>query len=189
MKATTKKKLKKFITYALCALALVAAMAVVGNLSNGFQNLNPKDWEILQPNENNLILKDALDDKVKSETGFIVTTKNGVVSLTGKNNGAFNDTVKLGTIKLPAGTYTFTTAKDGVNDDTTAYTYYMSLTDDAGTVNMIADEKVIVVTEETEYNISVTVAADQKVDGIKLYPVIVEGEDAEGFYQTSEKED
>ena len=189
MKASTKKKLKKFLVGALAALALIGTTAMIGNLSDGFKNLNPKDWEILQANENNLILKDALDDKVKSETGFIVTTKNGVVSLTGKNNGVYNDTVKLGTIKLPAGTYTFTTAKDGVNDGTTTFTYYMSLTDDAGTVNMIADNEAIVVTEETEYNISVTVAADQKVDGIKLYPVIVEGEDAEGFYQTSEKED
>ena len=85
MKYETKKKLKKWLGIGGIILASVLLCALVGNLSGGFQNMNPKDWDISMRNENNIIPVDELKEKVKSEAGFTVTQKDGVLKLSGKN--------------------------------------------------------------------------------------------------------
>ena len=189
IKAATKQKIKKAVAYVLAALALVGTMALVGNLSDGFKNLNPKDWDVNMRNENNLISLDVLEGEYATSVGLTVEQKNGILTLSGENKSATDATVDIATFTLSAGKYMFSTGKDGRNTKTSAYSYYMKLVDAKGNSIADADGKAsIEVSADTEVKLQLVVAAKENVDGVKLYPAIVEGEEHVSYYGNSDKD-
>ena len=171
---------KMFVTIISAALIAVLACVGIGAMTSGFTN-----FSVIERNTDNLIAADTFgEDLIKDDSGVNVkANEDGVLSLTGSNKGASLAVIELGTIKLEAGEYTFTTGKNGMNDDTNGSTYYMGLHDGSTTVR--ADTKnTITVDAESEYRIVLCVNADENVDGVKLYPMILEGKDEATFYVT-----
>ena len=190
MKTKTKQTIKKVVIYALAVLALVGTMAVIGNLSNGFQNLNPKDWNVVERNDKNLIPLTGMEERYRSDVGVNIKQSDGVLTLTGTNKSTADASIAIASFKLPAGTYTFTTALEGINDNTSVYGYYMKLAkaSDGSLVANADGTSAFTIAEETEVTLSVVVAPDEKLDNIKLYPAIVEGTEAASYYGNSDKD-
>lgn len=145
-----KKKTKLGIAVVAGALALIAVIVALGNVTKGFQNLNPKDWELREVNEANLYQSATFMD----EDGVLLSGKDGVeVTLTDANvlkvsGEAEQDfDVLVCTVKLEAGkSYVFgSNLKDGTNK-----TIYLTLVDTA-TSEVVAsyyDKAVVIPAEE-----------------------------------------
>ena len=178
--ATKRNKKKTLGVIVAAALASVLLCVGIGSMTAGFT-----DFDLIKRNENNLVDVDVFEEKIKHDCGVTVKAdEDGVLTLSGENKTATLAVIDLATIKLPAGEYTFTTGKNGENDDTHQTTYYMGLFD--GTNTHRADTgRTLVVKAETEYTITLCVNPDESVDGVKLYPSIVDGDDAEKFYGTA----
>lgn len=187
MKNETKRKAKRCAGVIGIVLAAVALCALLGNLSNGFQNLNPTEWEISLRNENNIVPLDGMKDKYKSDFGVTVTQKDGVLTLSGENKSTLNGEIAIATFTLPAGEYTFTTGKGGVNDNTDSYGYEMRLKSDSSVVQTADKGDSFEISTDTEVTLVVVVAAGKEVDGVKLYPSIVQGDQAVSYYGNSAK--
>ena len=183
MTAKTKKNLKWTGIIVAAILATVMLVSWIGNLSGGFDNMNPADWQLYDRNENNLIAADALLEEFDNGNGFTVKRNDdGTLTVNGKNESTEAQTIELGTIELEPGTYTFTTGKNGKNKDATNQYFNMSLVGSDGTHT--ADfGGTITVTTKTPYTIKLTLGAEKSFTYRTLYPTLVAGDDAEGFYQ------
>ena len=198
MNYNTKQKLKKVGLIALAFAALVVVMALVGNITKGFTTFDPDEMDLSNVNENNLITADAYTkDTYKTNTDVLIKQKDGVLTLSGKpdKNGTGVSEV-LGTITLPAGTYTFSTGKDGVNEATNAEKYFMYLDGGATIICGDADSAVesmkgnpFTLETETTFKITLRVKPGVDVDGVKLYPAVFDGDESEGFFEPLFKTD
>ena len=198
MNYNTKQKLKKAGLIALAFGALIVVMALIGNMTKGFTTFDPDEMDLSNVNENNLITVDAYTkDSYKTNTDVVIKQKDGVLTLSGKpSKDGTGVSEVLGTVTLPAGTYTFTTGKDGENDKTNPEKYYMYL--DGGTTVILGDSDVafdsfkgnpFTLESETTFAITLRVMPGVDVDGVKLYPAVFEGDEAEGFFEPLIKTD
>lgn len=178
----TQRNLKWAGIILAAVLATVMLVSWIGSLSKGFENMDPKDWEFVELNENNLIDADALIEEFNDGSGYsLVKNDNGTITVKGSNEEEADATVELGTITLKPGEYTFTTGKNGKNGNATKSFYNLSLL--AGDTTHYADfGGTLTVDAETEYTIVLTLGAEKSFNGITLYPVIVEGDEAEGYF-------
>lgn len=185
MKYETKQKLKKYMGYAAAILAIVALMTTIGFITNGFTARDKDDlnFDFIEENENNLITPATFTKETyKTDTSVLINQKNGILTLSGKPDSKGSDVnAELGKIKLAAGTYTFTTGKDGVNNATNPQKYQLKLVN--GSTEYIADiDESFTLATETELTVTLFVKAGVNVTGVKLYPVVVSGDTAQGFY-------
>jgi len=182
----SKNKTKKAFTwFGIIALVITVSVLVtswIGSLSKGFENMDPKDWEFVELNENNLIDADALIEEFNDGSGYsLVKNDNGTITVKGSNEDEAEATVELGKITLKPGEYTFTTGKNGKYGNATKLFYNLSLVN--GDTTHYADfGGTLTVEAETEYTIVLTLGAEKSFNGITLYPVIVEGDEAEGYF-------
>ena len=184
MSYKTKKKLKKVLLIAASLLVTVMCVSWVGNLSGGFENMNPADWQLFERNDKNLIAVDDLVEEFDNGSGFtIVRDSNGTFTIDGKNEATDAQVVELGTVTLQPGTYTFTTGKNGKNDAANNYYFHMTLENASGSVSYSADfGGSFEVTQETTYKIKLTIGAEKTFNNRVLYPAIVAGTEAVDFY-------
>lgn len=178
----TKKNLKWVGIITAAILATVMLVSWIGSLSKGFENMDPKDWQFVELNENNLIDADALIEEYNDGSGYsIVKNDNGTLTIKGQNDLEEAQTVELGKIKLAPGEYTFTTGKNGKNGNATKTFYNLSLVN-GGNTHYADFGGTLTVEAETEYTIVLTLGAEKAFNGISIYPVIVEGDEAEGYF-------
>lgn len=179
----TKKNLKWTGIIVAAILAIVMLVSWIGNLSGGFDNMNPADWQLYDRNENNLIGAEALVEEFDNGNGFTIKRNDdGSLSINGKNESTEAQNIELGTIELEPGTYTFTTGKDGKNKDATNQYFNMALVN--GDIVHTADfGGTITVTTKTTYTVRLTLGGEKSFTYRTLYPTLVAGDDAEGFYQ------
>ena len=183
MTAQTKRNLKWAGIILAAVLATVMLVSWIGSLSKGFENMDPKDWEFVELNENNLIDADALIEEFNDGSGYsVVKNDNGTLTIKGQNESETEaGKIELGKIILKPGEYTFTTGKNGENGNATKTFYNLSL--EADGVQHYADfGGVLTVEAETEYTIYLNLGTEKSFNGITLYPVIVEGDEAEGYF-------
>ena len=179
----TKKNLKITGIIVAAILATVMLVSWIGNLSGGFENMNPGEWQLRDRNENNLIAADALVEEFDNGFGFsIKRNDDGTLTVNGKNESEEAQTVELGTIELEPGTYTFTTGKNGKNKDASNYNFHMTLV--SGNATHTADfGETITVSTKTTFTVKLTLGAEKSFTYRTLYPTLVAGAKAEGFYQ------
>lgn len=183
MKAKTKKNLKITGIIVAAIMATVMLVSWIGNLSGGFENMNPGDWQLRDRNENNLIAVDTLMEEFDNGNGFTVKRNDdGTLTVNGKNEATEAQEIELGTIELEPGTYTFTTGKDGKSKDASNFFYNMSLVN-GSTVHTADYGNTITVTTKATYTIKLTLGAEKTFTYRTLYPTLVAGADAEGFYE------
>lgn len=183
MKNSTKRKLKKWGGIVGIILAAVALCALVGNLSDGFKNVNPKDWDISLRNDANIIPVDDMEKEYATDVGISIEQKNGVLTLSGKNKDTSNVTVDIATFTLPAGQYMFGTGADGRNKSASPMSYYMKLVNGSGALVSASDATTpFQVSEDMEVTLQLIVAAGEDVDDVKLYPAVVEGDEYLEYY-------
>lgn len=198
MNFVTKEKLKKAGLIALGVAALIVVMALIGNVTKGFSTFDPDEMDLSNVNENNLIsADDYAKESYKTNTDVVIKQKDGVLTLSGKpSKDGTGVSEVLGTVTLPAGTYTFTTGKDGENDKTNPEKYYMYLDGGTTIVNGDMDEdrngakgNPFTLDAETTFKITLRVMPGVDVDGVKLYPAVFEGDESEGFFEPLIKTD
>ena len=184
MTAVTKKNLKITGIIVAAILATVMLVSWIGNLSSGFENMNPGDWQLRDRNENNLIAADALLEEFDNGNGFTVKRNDdGTLTINGKNESTDEQTIELGTIELEPGTYTFTTGKDGKNKDASNFYFHMSLVAGSGSPIIADYGDTITVSTKTPYTIKLTLGAEKSFTYRTLYPTLVAGNEAESFYE------
>ena len=183
MSNKTKKNLKLCAIIAASILAVVLIVSWIGSVTKGFENMNPKDWEIVQRNEENLLPVEALLDEFDNGNGYAIEKSDaGVLKISGRNESETQEQVQLGTVTLKPGTYIFTTGKDGKNSDASNFNFNMSLKSGANTY--YADfGGAFRVEAETTFTVVLTLGAEKSFNGRTLYPAIYAGEDAQEFYQ------
>ena len=190
------KKMKKRLTtkavlgICIAAILLVGLLIVlIGNLSQGFQDMNPENWDIRVVNEDNLYqdldFKDA-DGTLQDANGIYGIT----VTLTEDNELKVNGTAEgdqrivVGAITLKAGTsYIF----DSSFNNGSRGSMYMALENEAGNaiaesyVNAVVIDGETVLTEDTVVYVVLHIADDTSVANVTLRPIICEGNDVDNI--------
>lgn len=180
--AKIKSKTKRIVGIIAGGLALVVALSFVGDFSNGFQNLNPKDWEIQQVNEENLIKVEnyTIEQGLYNPgTGITVDVKkDGTFIVDGEHGGSEDLNIEIGTVDLTAGTYTFKSGykKAGV------YKAYLKLVTDSGVVKADFDNPVEI-EANTSAKIVLVVCPEAELNNARFAPTLAEGTDAIDFYE------
>ena len=178
----TKKNLKWLGIIVAAILATVMLVSWIGKLSGGFEK-DIGDWQLRDRNENNLIAADALLEEFDNGNGFTVKRNDdGTLTVNGKNESEQAVEIELGTIELEPGTYTFTTGKDGKNKAATNQYFNMALVN-GSTVHTADFGGTITVTTKTTYTIRLTLGGEKSFTYRTLYPTLVAGDKAEGFYE------
>ena len=182
MNLKLKRKTKNLIGWIAGGLALVVALSFVGNFSGGFQNLNPRDWEIQQVNEDNLIKVENYtieQGEYKTGTGIIVDVKkDGTFILDGEHGGSEDLNIEIGTVELAAGTYTFESGykKAGL------YNAYLQLVTDSGVINADFDNPVEIEAETTA-KLVLVVCPEKEFNNARFAPTLALGDEAIDFFE------
>ena len=190
-----KKRLSTKAVLGICLAAILVVgllIVMIGNLSNGFQDMNPADWDLKVVNEDNLYQQVVF----KEENG-ILKDANGVkgitVSLTEDNELKVNGTAEgdqriiVGSITLKAGTsYIF----DSSFAKGSQGSMYMTIENEAGTAlaESYVNADVIdgtTLTADTVVYVVLHIADDTSINNVTLRPILCEGNDVnniEAFY-------
>ena len=185
MKRTT----KLLITVVAIVLIACAGIVMIGNLSKGFQNLNPTEWEMHEVNENNLYQAMTFADKdgllADGENGITATIDDdNVIKVTGTAEEAF--TVTVGTYTLKANTsYVFDSSFNGSKG-----TMYMRLKSGENELAKAYNSTVIITADKLAADCPVTLeivfAEGVSADNVKIRPVLCVGttaDDLVDFYK------
>lgn len=170
------RRAKRIITIVGCVLATVFLVSLIGNLTNGFEDLfNPSEWGAKELNPDNYIKADIYTIKDTSDPSGIdiKVNDNGLITAKGENKLESDFTVDICKVTLPAGTYTFTSGVSG----TSASKYYLK----AGEYTADFNNNTFVLSQETELTVSLVVRAGENINAT-FSPVIVSGEDEGSFY-------
>ena len=182
---TNRKKTGKRVWLSVAIVSILVSVflaGLIGKMSDGFQK-DPADWQLRDRNENNLIAADALLEEFDNGNGFTVKRNDdGTLTVNGKNESEDPQEIVLGTIELEPGTYTFTTGKDGKNKAATNQYFNMALVN-GNTVHTADFGGTITVTTKTTYTVRLTLGGEKSFTYRTLYPTLVTGDKAEGFYE------
>ena len=189
MKKRFRLTTKGVLCICLAAILLVGVLVVlVGNLSKGFQDMDPNNWEIRTVNEDNLYQQAEF-----LETNGILDQANGIEGITVKvtedNELKVNGTAEgdqrivVGSFTLKAGTsYIFDSSyKTGSRG-----TMYMTIENEAG--QALAESYVNAdvidgtsITEDTVVYVVLHIADDTSIDNVTLRPILCEGNDVDNI--------
>lgn len=177
-----KRKTKKLLSGILAVGVIISALAFIGNVSHGFENLNPKDWEIQQVNEENLIKVEnyTIEQGLYNPgTGITVDVKkDGTFIVDGEHGGSEDLNVKIGTVELTAGTYTFESGYKHAG----VYKAYLKLVTDSGVVKADFDNPVEI-SANTTAEIVLVICPEAELNNARFAPTLAEGNDAIDFYE------
>ena len=189
MRVKSSTKMKIWIVAAL--LIACAGLILLGNVSKGFQNMNPSDWNIVEVNEDNLYQAFAFVD----DEGYLAKGENGLtVKLDDENvievDGAaeIDQTILVGTYTLKAGTsYVFDSGFKGSKG-----TIYLRLTDstNGAEVKSCYNSAVVLsgneIADDVIVNLEIVVAEGTDVNNLTIEPVLCVGsvtDDLVDFYK------
>lgn len=189
MRVKSSTKMKIWIVGAL--LIVCASLILLGNVSKGFQNMNPSEWSIVEVNEDNLYQAFTFVD----DEGYLAKGENGLtVKLDDENvvkvNGTaeIDDTILVGTYTLKAGTsYVFDSGVEGSKG-----TVYLRLTNSANSaeVKSCYNSAVVIsgneIAQDITVNLEIVVAEGTDIDNLKIKPVLCVGsaaDDLVNFYK------
>lgn len=187
MTRKNQRTLTTAIVVILAFAACIGTVSFIGKKTNGFMDditidaLTQRDL-----NEDNLYKADLLTigETYNPGNGITLKTKSdGVIILDGKLGGDTAVDIKVASIDLAAGTYTFTTdAKTGL------YSAYMYATADNGTTKLAFDfggnnaDGTFELAATSSYDIYIHVEPDVAFNDLDFCPTIVTGDEAGEFY-------
>lgn len=177
-----KRKTKKLLSGILAVGVIISALAFIGNVSHGFENLNPKDWEIQQVNEENLIKVEnyTIEQGLYNPgTGISVDVKkDGTFIVDGEHGGSEDLNIEIGTVDLTAGTYTFKSGYKGAG----LYKAYLKLVTADGYKTADFGQPVEIGTN-TSAKLVLVICPEAELNNAKFAPTLAEGNDAIDFYE------
>lgn len=183
------RKTKNMIKMVACVMAAVFGIVLLGNITSGFQNLNPADWELRSVNEANLYQQMAFaeEDGVFADGADGITVKLNEDDNSLKIDGCaeIDKAIAIGSVTLKANTdYLF----DASLNNGTNKTVYAQLVDAEGTViakSYTGPVVIAALAEETDVTLQIVVKADTSLRRLTLKPIICEGNDVDniiGYY-------
>ena len=188
MKSSTKMKL-----WVVVALLIVSAVLIlVGNVSQGFQNMNVDEWELRRVNEENLYQSLAFadtDGKLENGGDGITVTLDEDNVLKVNGTAEVDKTILVGTTTLKAGTsYVFgSNLKNGTNK--TIYLRIVNAANDAVLARNYNAASVIdgdTLAADTAVKLEIVIAEETSLNNLSLEVVLGEGEsvdDLVSFYK------
>lgn len=177
-----KAKTKRWVAGILGAAVLFGVFAFTSHISNGFESLNPKDWEVQNVNEENLIKVENYtieQGEYNPGTGVSVDVmKDGTFIVDGEHGGSEDLNIEIGTVELKAGTYTFKSGYKGAG----VYKAYLKLVTDDGYKK--ADfENPIEITADTTAKIVLVICPEAELNNARFQPTLAEGTEAIDFFE------
>lgn len=186
-----KKTTKRFIAVIAIVLVACAGIILVGNLSKGFQNLNPAKWELREVNDENLYQAMTFVD----DDGFLAKGENGLTVemdednvINVKGTAEQDDVILVGTYKLEAGkSYVFDSNIKGSKGSV-----YLRLTNAANDeeIKSCYNTSVVIpgdaISSDVTVRLEIVVAEDTTLNNLKIKPVLCIGDAADelvGFYK------
>lgn len=175
-------RLKTNTKLILVALAVIAVVSFLGNITDGFQ-IHLKDATLRDRNESNLLTGKYgwKDDVYNNGDGYKLTAgKDGTVTINGEYTGSSaSATVVLEKVTLSAGTYTISGAPNGGNQ-----TYLIRANTGSGSyvADFGAEGGTFTLTTSTEVTIELVLFGDFEFNNVKIRPVLVDGSEAGEFY-------
>ena len=175
------KRTKNTIIVILLVASTVVLTGLLGFATNGFSETNPENWELYSINKDNYFKVDDYTVKtINSGNGYNITvTDNGQIKISGKNETESAVEIEVQQIKLPAGTYTFTSGANG----TSLQGYNMCLKDSSTGVYYadFGENSTFTLASETELTAYINIGAE-KTCNVTFSPVIIEGEEKGSFF-------
>ena len=185
MKRTT----KLLITVVAIVLIACAGIILIGNLSKGFQNLNPTEWELHEVNKDNLYQAMAFADEngvlADGEHGVTATIDDDhVIKVTGTAVNDFD--MLIGTYTLKANTsYVLDSSFNGNKGNV-----YMVLMDGDTVFKSVYNSTVVISASDMPADRTVTLkllfVEGASIDNAKIRPVLCVGttaDDLVDFYK------
>lgn len=183
----TEKNNVKIVALVVAICTLFTAFTIfAGKKTGGFaDDVTIESLTKKELNEDNLYSADLLTiERYNAGTGIVIDTEDdGVIVLDGKLGGTAPVDVRVATIDLKAGTYTFTT-----DAPVGQYSAYMYATADNGSTKLAFDfggtktDGVFEIAVADSYDIYIHVEADVEFDHVHYYPTIVNGDEAGEYY-------
>ena len=176
-----KAKTKRWVAGILGAAVLFGVFAFTSHISNGFDSLNPKDWEVQNVNEENLIKAEnyTIGEEYDIGTGVkVYVNDNGTFIVDGEHGGSDDLNVEIGTVELKAGTYTFKSGYKGAG----VYKAYLKLVTDDGYKKADFDNP-IEITADTTAKIVLVICSEAELNTAKFAPTLAEGTEAIDFFE------
>lgn len=160
---------------------LLASLSFIGHLSDGFDNMNVKDWDLRERNEDNL-LKNEFEGYNKGDGISATVDKYGVVTLNGEYKGEGSARIALGSVNLSAGQYTISGDTKGSN-----YTYRLIAVSTSGDTETILgtsglDDATFTLAASTTVSVVIEVFPEYQLNNVKIAPVLVSGDEAGDFF-------
>lgn len=181
MKSSTKMK----VWIVVVLLIVSAALILLGNVSKGFQNMNPGDWKLREANEENLYQAlDFADVDSKLENGgdgiTVTLEEDNVLKVNG--TAEIDKTILVGTTILKAGTsYVFgSDLENGTNK--TIYLRVVNTANDEvlasnyNAATVISGDELII---DTTVRIEIVIAEKTSINNLSLEVVLCEGDSAD----------
>lgn len=189
MRVKSSTKMKIWIVVAL--LIVCGGLILLGNVSKGFQNMNPADWSLVEVNEDNLYQAFTFAD----DEGFLAKGENGLtVKLDDENvikvdgEAEIDQTILVASYTLKAGTsYVFDSGFEGSKG-----TIYLRLTDSANGAELKScyNSAVVIsgneIAQDITVNLEIVIAEETDIDNLKIKPVLCVGssvDDLVDFYK------
>lgn len=171
------KTTKRIITIAALLLVTVFLVAIIGNLTNGFDNLfKPEEWGKQEVNPDNFIKVDAytIEKEQSMPEGIDINVNDdGTIKVKGENKTTENIVVEICKVNLKAGTYTFTSGVNGCS----ASKYYLQ----AGQYYADFNNNTFPLPTDSELAVNIVVTPGESIN-VTFKPVLVAGEKAGSFY-------
>lgn len=169
---------KRIVTIISLVLLTVFLVAIIGNVTNGFDSLfKPDEWGKKELNPDNLIKLPYLletEKTVSMEEGVEITVNDdGSIKVKGENKTTSDIEVEICKVKLAAGTYTFTSGVNGCS----ASRYYLK----AGNHYADFNTNTFILSAEEELTVKLVIKPDESIN-VTFKPVIVAGEKSGSFY-------
>ncbi len=181
-------KRKMIATMVAIVLVACTGLILIGNLSKGFQNMDPTEWQLREVNEDNLYqaMNFADDDGVLSggENGVTVSIDDdNIIKVSGTAEEATS--IPIGTYTLKKGTsYVFNSGMNGSKG--TAYLKLTNVNNDAevkscynSTVVIPGDELV----EDITVKLELVLAEDCSLNNVKIKPILCVGTSVEDLVE------
>ena len=186
----------KWLGLILVLLASVVVTGFVSTRTDGFNDMaglftrDLNEDNILQIGDDGNYTVEGGKTLVRENNGLIVTVaNNGALKINGDietESGTFD--YVFATVTLPAGTYTLTSGKNGASETASVKNVWLSVrnadTDAAicnGDFGGSAQDGTFELTSETQVEVVVNIYPAE-YDGYTVYPVLVKGSEAGGFY-------
>lgn len=177
--------LKKVVMVVAIVLAVVMAGGLIMNLTGIGKKLNEEN-----------LLYDTYSDmkKTTDSNGMTVSQDNGVITIDGKTASDSGTLVKIASVELEAGTYTYTCFEKPSID---TYYSYIEYTEESVVNRVYADfdsvettatgvtqhAKTFTLSAKTTVTVYIAVAQNYECKDVQAYPTLVSGSEAGEFYQ------